>query len=536
MSHPFCRRRFAVPLAGLVLAFCASPVPAQSDGSAPAKTFVGPVTGAVESARVGVVADGTNFMLYVCSTDETFNKTSARWARGPVANGVCEGKSPDGAMAVKAAVAADTVKGTLTVAGKAMAFTATLADERTYAGLYRCEEKDGAFDYVAGWVVDEADFVAGNVQNRQTGRVQVPPGAGRPGQGGIVSPRNTNAGNQPPRGGNVPPNLNPGTGTGVRGQQVTNPQTPPTGAGKKITAQESQDNLVVIATNLERKGGSPLLALTIHQVRRFNAGTRPANELEQKTFARLARIPKATLLDYEKNWEKIPLATRQRILGPRGRNVDPATPLTGDLSRSVLGLREGGSGATNPNAPNAPTINSVRFTQFQCVIPADVRKDEVFYTCLVASGTTAFDNVSDIYKGIKKGDTKNFTARDSQFWPRFNTSTKASGEISIGVGLYDDDSGLRRAIVDVLSGLGDVAGDIAANAGANGGAVANGFQNFLESSAAAISSVRFIGSDSVVIKPNQTAVDANGSPKNQLRFVKTGVVSADYRFLGLQVN
>jgi hypothetical protein len=179
MFLPLTRRRFAVPLAGLALALAAPPTFAQSDDAAPARSFVGPVSDAVESARVGVVADAKNFILYVCSTDEAFNKTSARWARGTVANGAFEGKSPDGALTVKATLGGDAVKGSLTVAGKMMAFTAAVADERTYAGLYRCEEKDGPNDYVAGWVVDEDDFVAGNVQNRQTGRIQVPPGAGQ---------------------------------------------------------------------------------------------------------------------------------------------------------------------------------------------------------------------------------------------------------------------------------------------------------------------------------------------------------------------
>jgi hypothetical protein len=541
------RRLFAVPLIGLVFALSAPPSVAQPDDGAPAQTFVGPVPEAVESARVGVVADGKNFVLYLCSTDEAFNRSSARWARGAVANGAMEGKSPDGAMTVKATVAADAVKGTLTVGGKALAFTATRADGRTYAGLYRCEEKDGPNDYVAGWVVDEDDFVAGNVQNRQTGRFQVPPGAGRPNAGGAVPGTQQGGGArppapgtggrpQPPRGGNTPPNLNPGTGTGVNGQQVTDPRNPATGVGKKLTPQDLQNQIGVIATNLERAGGSPLLGLTIQQVRRFLSGARPSGPLETKTFARMGRVPRGTLAEYVRNWDALPAATRQRILGPQGGQADPATPLTGEVIRSVLGNRGGPSGAADPNATAAARVSSVRFLQLKCDNPADARKDEIFYTCLVSSGTIAFDNVSDIYKGIKRGDVKNFSARDSQFWPRFNTNAQATSDIAVAVGLYDDDSGIRRVVVDLLTTLGDVAGDISANSGQTGTAVATGFQNFLEGSAAVVGSARFIGADAMVVRPNKQVVGTNNAAKSSLVFTRNGVNDVVYRFQSIQVN
>ena len=138
---------------------------------------------------------------------------------------------------------------------------------------------------------------------------------------------------------------------------------------------------------------------------------------------------------------------------------------------------------------------------------------------------------------IELPDTKNFSARDSQFWPRFNTNTQTTNEIAIGVGLYDDDSGIRRLVVDLLSTLGDVAGDIAANAGGpTGGAIANGFQNFLEGSAAAVGSARFIGADTIVVKPSRQTVGANGAAKTELRFVRNGLNDVEYRFKSLLVN
>ena len=91
--------------------------------------------------------------------------------------------------------------------------------------------------------------------------------------------------------------------------------------------------------------------------------------------------------------------------------------------------------------------------------------------------------------------------------------------------------------MDLLSTLGDVAGDIAANAGGpTGGAIANGFQNFLEGSAAAVGSARFIGADTILVKSNKQTVGANGAAKTELRFTRSGVNDVDYRFKGLLVN
>ncbi len=520
--------------------------PAEVAIAAPCQSFVGVVKNAVDSARVGLVADNAAFICYVCSQDEAFNQSSARWVRGTVTGGKIEGKSPDGAVTLQGTIGTESAEGSITVGGKVMTFAAALPDERTYAGLYRCEEKTDATDYVAGWVVDEDDFVAGAVQNRQNRQISNPPGVPSAQQkqpkqpdpnpnpkGDIVSPRAGGRNGQQPRGGKQAPNLDAGPGAGVGGQQVTDPKNPATGAGKKFTAADYQAQIQEISTNLEKKGGSPLLAMTIQQVRRFVSGATPSGPLETKTFARLARIPGGTLEKYLKNWDAIPVAARQRILGPAGSQVDPNTPLTGELVKRIAAF--GPQSAAAPE--NSPRVASVRFTQLTCVNPADVRKDEVFYTTLVASGTTGFSNVSETYRGIKKGESRNLSARDSQFWPAANTTAQTSSDIAIGVALFDDDSGVRGAVVNLLRGLGDVAGDIAASFGGSGLGIASGIQNLLEGTAAAVDTARFIGADAIVVKPNKQAVGANGQAKTEMRFLRPGALNTvDYRFKGLLVN
>ncbi len=529
----FSRFAATVALAAGIAALTVSELPILADDppdapiAAPSQTFVGDVKNAVDTARVGLVADPSSFVFYLCSQDEAFNKTSARWVRGVVANGKFEGKSPDGALTVRGTIGMEAAEGTIAVGGNEMTFAAKRPDERTYAGLYRCEEKEAANDYVAGWVVDEDDAVAGAIQNRQNKQITNPPGVAaqqKPNpKGNVVSPR----------GGNRIPNLDVGQGTGVGGQQVTDPKKLATGAGKKFTAEDAIAQAQEIGTSLEKKGGSPLLAMTIHQVRRFLKGAKPVGPLEAKTFARLARIPGASLTDYVKNWEKIPATVRTKILGPVNSQLTPNTPLTAQNARQFAAI---GQPVPADVAANAPKVSSVRFTQFTCVNPADALKDEIFYTVLVASGTTGFSNVSSTYKDIKKGNTRNFNARDSQFWPAANATAQATNEIAIGVGVFDDDSRVRGAVVSLLRGLADVAGDIASTFNGDGGGVAGGFQNFLEGAAAAIDTARFIGSDTLVVRPNKQSVSTNGQPKTELRFLRSGNNTVDYRFKGLIIN
>ena len=122
------------------------------------------------------------------------------------------------------------------------------------------------------------------------------------------------------------------------------------------------------------------------------------------------------------------------------------------------------------------------------------------------------------------------------FWPAANATTQAVNEIAIGVGVFDDDSRVRGAVVSLLRGLADVAGDIASTFDGDGLGIAVGLQNCLEGTAAAIDSARFIGSDTIVVRPNKQSVGTNGQAKTELRFLRSGNNTVDYRFKGLIIN
>ena len=98
--------------------------PGKGDGPAPAEVLVGPLDGAVSSARVGLVANDTKFLAYVCSQDEAFNTACSRWTTGAVEGGQFEGKSADGKVSIRGAVQDGAARGTVTAGDKEMAFSA----------------------------------------------------------------------------------------------------------------------------------------------------------------------------------------------------------------------------------------------------------------------------------------------------------------------------------------------------------------------------------------------------------------------------
>jgi hypothetical protein len=164
----------AVPLAALVALLGANhlqPEQARGQGAgseSTGKTYIGAVKGAPMSARIGLVADNQGqFLIYVCSQDSSFNQSHSRWFKGKVgANGSIAADSPDG-VHVAGAVQGDTAEGTLAGKdGKALAWQAALVAADKYAGLYRQEYSEDGIDYVAGWIIDPADEVAGAVLNK----------------------------------------------------------------------------------------------------------------------------------------------------------------------------------------------------------------------------------------------------------------------------------------------------------------------------------------------------------------------------------
>ena len=278
-------RRLMVPV--LVLAF-AGALRAEGPDS---RTFVGPC-GDEKTARIGVVADDGMMVAYVCSQDETFNTANARWFTGTVANGKLSGKSPDG-RTLTGTMTGNGIEGQIANGDGTLPFRAKLCDTTgTMAGLYRAEEKDGEHDYVAGWVVDEDDHVAGAVNQRGQKKIQTPKPPAGPGAAANLSPRQ-----------------------GVQAQPIVSPRDPQSVKGKKtrrFTQEDSDAKLAALQNDLGAQGGSATLAAVINQVKRFTSGAKPEGPIEAATFAKLAKLPKAQLQDYVKNWDGLPAQIRQQ--------------------------------------------------------------------------------------------------------------------------------------------------------------------------------------------------------------------------------
>src|SRR5687767_13646658 len=88
-----------VTLFALLLSACgAGGVPATSHAETThADTFIARLSGAPDSARVVVVVEGGKFDAYICSLDDPFNLTTARWYKGEInADGSFQSTSTDG--------------------------------------------------------------------------------------------------------------------------------------------------------------------------------------------------------------------------------------------------------------------------------------------------------------------------------------------------------------------------------------------------------------------------------------------------------
>src|SRR5205823_3672779 len=137
---------------------------------APARSFVGALDGAPRSARVAVVVQGGRFLVYVCSQDAEFNRGNARWFQGDLGPGGEVRASADG-LELRGSVTAEQASGMVTGPDrKPMRFAARRVPANGDAGLYRSETKADGTEFVAGWIVDLDDNVAGAVSCHGGGR------------------------------------------------------------------------------------------------------------------------------------------------------------------------------------------------------------------------------------------------------------------------------------------------------------------------------------------------------------------------------
>jgi hypothetical protein len=152
-------------LIALILVACSGPSPTVAPAATGGKGYIAKVDGAPASARVGIFVEGTKFAAYVCSLDDAFNQTSARWYTGDLdANGGFQGVSSDG-VEFKVTVKSDQFSGTLiNTAKKSMSFNGTLVPSGGNAGLYRGLGKYGGEDIVVGAVSSSDGSFASTVQ------------------------------------------------------------------------------------------------------------------------------------------------------------------------------------------------------------------------------------------------------------------------------------------------------------------------------------------------------------------------------------
>ena len=150
----------AIFLASLILFACGG-----QPAAVGAASYIARIDGAPASARVGIVVEDGKFAVYVCSLDDVFNLTSARWYSGDIGSGgSVQGVSPDG-VKFQGVVSGDQFSGTLVnTAGQTLTFSGKSVPNGGPAGLYRGLGQYDGKDIIAGAVIDTDGSFASTVQ------------------------------------------------------------------------------------------------------------------------------------------------------------------------------------------------------------------------------------------------------------------------------------------------------------------------------------------------------------------------------------
>jgi len=515
----------------------------ETAAAAPARTFVGEMKGAPESARIAVVMDGDKFVAYVCSGDQSFNDTFSRWFRGNVKGGNLSAKT-DCEAVLSATLKGDAVSGSITKEGKKHEFTAAAVAGDSNAGLFRAGDTFDDNDFVVGWIVDEKENVVGT-GGVKGGKVQT---LAPPKPGGNLQAQVTKKGDDKAK------VLEPGkvTGTGA-GADASKPGVKRDKAAQAEAFRDFMDER-------KKSDGNAIQAVLLHQVRRFLAGKKPETKLEEKTFAILKTAPKGTLQDYTKDWDKIPKADRDTILGSAAKELDDNKGLEASAVKKLVSnmpqvktLR-----ATKPTATPTGTIKKVTIPTVKCIDetnPEFLGSDEIFAIHTVVVGTTPPQvKRTGLLTGFDDGVTKNFADADATAFPLPGQSSIDGAEVVIVTTLYEDDgSGLADfikfmkplievavvAAVDALNGTDESGKDkkltdvekalIKLAVDAAIAAALGPIEKFL---------VEPLGTDSIVIKPDGSVVSDSGGAKSKMTFkkVKNGDVKYHYELTGFGVQ
>lgn len=139
--------------------------PAATSSTGEAKSYIATFDNGPANARTGIVVEDGKYKAYVCSLDNDFNLTSARWYEGELAaDGSFQGVSPDGVQ-FKGSVNGDQYRGSIVnTAKKTLTFKGTLVPAGGKVGLYRGERQFEGKDIVIGAVISPDNSFASTVQ------------------------------------------------------------------------------------------------------------------------------------------------------------------------------------------------------------------------------------------------------------------------------------------------------------------------------------------------------------------------------------
>jgi hypothetical protein len=493
------------------------------------QTFVGPLEGGPASARIAVVTEKDKFLVYSCSQDVAFNGMCSRWLRGTIGDkGTIEATSPDG-VKVAGEIKGNTIEGTLTAKDKTMKFTAKKVTACQNAGLYRAVDSADGEEFVAGWIVDEADAIAGNVQNQKKKINQLPPKNDGNNLGGILNPKGKNNVNAQ----KVNSATNPGNGTVGRN---------PLGKIDPETRAEILQDLV--GRFQKKKTGSPLQGIFVNVLRRSLAGAKAADADDAKLLAIAKKINPKTIKSYISLWDALPVATRSTLLGADNVKVASGqTPLTKKaLAGIVSQLTDRPS--TKGGAKQPTGVKSVQIRQLVCVDetnPEFAGSDEIFIIYTVIQGETVFTpQKTTIYTGLDTGKTAQLTGADVTVFPP--PGQKAGlGDIEIAASIFEDDSIDNAFVAELVKGATDIAVEALKAAGKDGAVdLTKALGDFFDTLIGGLPTTQFLGSDAIVVRANGQLTSINGQSKTTLAVQRNNGITGNrvfrYELRNIQVT
>jgi hypothetical protein len=508
-----------------------------------AVSYVGKLNGGPTSARVAVVADGDDFIAYVCSSDDAFNQKASRWFKGKLEDGKFS-TEPDG-LKLNGAITASGLKGTLS-GEEEMTFSAKATDNATMAGLFRAEFNDGEDDMIGGWIVDEEDEAVGAANST----------SGKKKKTATVS-KNENG---------VPNVSAKGSEGEVKGQRVSDPKNPPKGSsGRVITPELREELLARLGARATSRGATPVAGLVLQEARRFLAGEESKNKLEEKVFGTLRKVPKALLKQYVSDWDKVPGELRRKLVGAAALALDSSQPISIDLARKLLGNRERAEVEPRLGLPSladpfggmvgvmlaqqqsgAKGITSIDLKSLKCIDPTGhgkgkVNKDEIFFQAVISAGNGTFEKKSGIYR-FKAGDSKNLSDDDARVFPGGGVES-SEGDVVITVALFEDEVEDIKKAKDVIGKLSTVATAIVTAAkpalAEKVQTAAKTAEGIIDALGAALPQTALLGTETVVVHADGSLTDKDGKGRTKLNFQaqrKSGKLKFHYELAPITVK